>query len=152
MSITHNRALVETAQKLWPFPNPPLDMGVEDGIVWATCRAPIAGVNAYCLIPAEGHPWSNGTPTFADDDYEGMDRLLEVHGGLTYHGDKWIGFDTCHGGDIWDAEYDSHGITRGFTPTSWDRHWTPEMVAEEAKSLARQIAKFIEPVCIEIEA
>ncbi|KAA1250683.1 hypothetical protein F0Q45_08270 [Mycobacterium simiae] len=47
-------------------------------------------------------------------------------------------------------EENRHGITRGFTSPPWDKHWTPELVAEEAKSLARQIAKFIEPVSIEL--
>jgi hypothetical protein len=149
--VVSDHALIAAAQKVWPFPeHPPLDMGVEDGIVWAIARAPTAGINGYCLIPAEGHPWSNGTPQFDDDDYEGMDALLDVHGGITYGGcggSNWIGFDTCHAGDIWDDEYDPYRIMRNsFGHYGWDKHWTLELVADEVKSLARQIANRIEPV------
>jgi len=97
--------------------------GVEDGIEWAVCRAPLYGaVNGYVRIP-DGHPWSGL-------DYDAID--VRVHGGLTFARDGWIGFDTLHAGDYWPGMPD------------WVRNggleWDQAMVEEEAKSLARQVA------------
>lgn len=70
------------------------DSGVEAGIQWATCTAPLYGaVNGYVRI-TEGHPWFG----------LGYDAIeVDVHGGLTFGSDSdgWIGFDTLHSGDIW---------------------------------------------------
>jgi len=112
-----------------PHPNMTIvDSGIESGIHWVTCRAPIfAAVNGYALIP-EGHPWHG-----LDYD-EVSDKGVEVHGGLTYDNENgWVGFDTCHAGDHWPGGY---AIDR----KSYGRDWTEEDVAEEARSLARQIA------------
>lgn len=83
----------------WPFPEPPLTYGYEDGIAWATRPGPYqASINGYAQVPAE-HPWADV------DDMEALD--VEVHGGLTYGpGDTagrsgWIGFDTFHWRDYW---------------------------------------------------
>ncbi|MCA2275472.1 hypothetical protein JF780_05635 [Mycobacterium intracellulare] len=103
-----------------------IDRGIEAGIPWVTCRAPIYGAaNGYVKIP-EGHHW-HGL------DYNEID--VQAHGGLTYGGGEsgWIGFDTLHSGDIWPAGPD-HG------PTPWDKHWTDELVAEETRALARRVA------------
>lgn len=153
-----NHALVEAARSAWPFKtHDPLDMGIEHGIVWAITRAPFYGINGYALIPAEGHPWSTGIPEtpVVDDDGESYYSNyatddLSVHGGITYGGSGggpgWIGFDTAHSGDVWTGEYDTVSIREGETQsewmggTSWDRHWTVDLVRAEAKSLARQIA------------
>ena len=171
------------------FDRPPLDMGVEAGIVWAIVASPGTGVNGYALVPAEGHPWSTGFPgdedMYVDRDrsrknlrlfweiqkrkgggtapedmgrvfeemaqtegYEKMpsdnlDDYLVVHGGVTYYHHPWVGFDTGHAWDIWGPEYDPHGISARFASVDhkWDVHWTPELVAEEAKRLARQLAE-----------
>lgn len=102
-----------------------IDHGIEAGIPWVTCRAPIYGAaNGYVKIP-EGHHW-HGL-------YYG-DIEVQVHGGLTYGGESgWIGFDTLHSGDIWPA-----GPVHG--PTAWDKHWTDQLVAEETRALARRVA------------
>jgi len=100
--------------------------GVEDGIEWAVCRAPIYeiydAVNGYVRVP-DGHPWSGVHPDEID---------VSVHGGPRFTRDGWIGFDTLHAGDYWPGMPD------------WRRYraieWTQEMVEEEAKSLARQVA------------
>lgn len=100
------------------------DEGVEDGIEWATANAPLYGaINGYVKVP-EDHPW-HGL------DYDDID--VEINGGLTYARDGWIGFDTLHSGDYWPG-----------CPDYWlDDHstqWTAALVAEETRSLARQVA------------
>lgn len=101
-----------------------VDEGVEDGIAWATCEAPVYGaVNGYVQIP-EGHPWSGL-------DYDDID--VRVHGGLTYADHGWIGFDTLHYGDYWP------GVPYGLDSSRIE--WTPGMVAMEARALARQVAE-----------
>lgn len=134
-----NDALVQAALKSWQDQgfSSPLATGIEDGIFWATCRSPAAGVNGYVLVPAEGHAWSNG---FGDVE---LDAVLDVHGGVTYAHHPWIGFDTAHAGDVWSSEYDPLGVTginRKYR-LPYSREWTPELVAQEAQRLARQIAK-----------
>ena len=84
----------------------PLHMGVADGVVWATVVAPMVGINGYAMVPAEGHPWSNGWPF--DDEWE-LDDVLDVHGGVTWTSHPWIGFDTAHAWDWWPPEYDKLG-------------------------------------------
>lgn len=106
-----------------------LDHGIENGVQWVTCQAPIYGaVNGYVKIPTDHH-WHG-------KDYDEID--VEVHGGLTYGGGAagWIGFDTLHSGDIWP------GMDRKYLmpPSKRDRHWTPADVAAEARSLARAVA------------
>ena len=106
-----------------------VDHGVENGIPWVTCNAPLFGaVNGYVKVPTNHHWYGL--------DYD--DINVEVHGGLTYGTDNgWIGFDCLHSGDIWPGD-DSYGGRR--SPTSWDKHWTPELVAAEARGLARSVA------------
>ena len=105
-----------------------VDHGVEAGIQWVTCEAPLYGaVNGYVKIP-EGHHW-HGL------DYDEI--YVDVHGGLTYGGGPsgWVGFDCLHCGDWWPGQRRFEG-----GPNFTDIEWTPAMVAEEAKRLARNIA------------
>lgn len=146
--------LLAVAQRAWPQGwAPALEMGVEDGIVWAITRAPLVGINGYVLIPPEGHPWSTGIPSeeVVDDDGEHLWNTyatddLGVHGGITYGGcgggPGWIGFDTAHSGDYWPPEFDQHGMCIRYDELGvpWAKRWTTEMVIEEAKQLARQVA------------
>lgn len=155
MSAEH--ALIQAALSVWPFKgddHQPIDIGVEAGVVWAISVAPTAGINGYALIPGEGHVWSKEVPYVeVEGGYDNggweeseASHLMEVHGGITYDGRPWIGFDTCHSGDIWPAKYDRFGITRRYDhPCSWDHEWTVDEVAEEAKSLARQVAALMIP-------
>lgn len=104
-----------------------VDHGVEQGISWVTCRAPLYGaVNGYVKIP-EGHHWHG-----LDYDSFGVD----VHGGLTYGGGPsgWVGFDCLHSGDVWP---EGPSWDRG---KPWSKNWTAELVAEETRRLARNIA------------
>lgn len=144
--------LLAVAQRAWPEGwAPALEMGVEDGIVWAITRAPLVGINGYVLIPAEGHPWSAGIPhttVFSGEDYSYEEYAtddLSVHGGITYGGyggSGWIGFDTAHSGDWWPPEFDDHGMCERYDAIGipWAKRWTTQMVIDEAKSLARQVA------------
>jgi hypothetical protein len=138
-SPRRNEELLAAARKSWDelFNPPPLLMGVEDGVVWAIVPSPVVGVNGYCMIPAEGHPWS---PGFPPDD---LDDFLDAHGGITYSSHPWVGFDCAHFQDIWPPEYDPYEVTRIAREycSTWSSEWTPELVIEEAKKLARQIAE-----------
>lgn len=110
-----------------------LDSGVEAGIEYATLHAPLFGaVNGYIRLPKD-HPWR----ALEDIQSSGMPDV-DVSGGITYGVDSggWIGFDTLHAGDYWPGSM--------FGPDEGDKHWTPEMVADEARSLARQAAAALE--------
>jgi hypothetical protein len=180
--------LIAIAKSVWPFEgHPPLDIGVEEGVVWAVVKGGFCGVNGYAMIPPEGHPWSVQFPDGASSDRDAdhamkslrelhtmmkagvspekamaelggrtdghihgdMDRFLDVHGGVTYYQFPWIGFDTAHGFDIWEGEYENkadrylsekYGIP-GLHDSKYGIHWTLEKVKDEAKKLARQIAQ-----------
>ncbi len=118
----------DTIANLAPPGMTALDHGVERGVAWATVEAPMYGaVNGYVHIPSD-HPWS--------DVY--YDRIpADVSGGLTYGNGDWIGFDTLHFGDFWPG-----------CPDDWregSTTWTPELVVEETKRLARQVALVVAP-------
>ena len=103
----------------------PLDGGIEEGVVWATVEAPIYGaVNGYVKLP-EGHPWA-GLCTLVLD--------VDVNGGITYDMDGWIGFNTLHSGDYWPG-------CPVFVAESASIHWTAELVADETRELAQQVAR-----------
>lgn len=105
-----------------------VDSGVESGIRWTTCEAPLYGaVNGYVQIP-EGHPWHGKS-------YDDID--VDVHGGLTYGCGEWIGFDCMHCGDYWPEQEDRYGMRK----LDGDTVWTAEMVAAETRDLARKVAE-----------
>lgn len=100
----------------------------------------------------DDHPWAH----LVDDDYP-----VEVHGGLTYGPNPriypegtggWIGFDCQHAFDYWgeaeEAWYAEMGLTSMNRPRPGDYFptitWTKEMVIEEAKRLAMQVASAYE--------
>lgn len=144
-----NKALETSAQNSWmetfidrdKTPREPLRFGIDAGIAWGVVNSPIGALNGYAWIPREGHPWSTV------DDYDD-ERLaaVEIHGGLTYCSNGWIGFDTVHAWDIWDpAHLESVGVSlesgRRYLMDQWnDTVWTIELVEDEARNLARQIA------------
>lgn len=103
---------------------PALAQGVEDGIKWVTAQAPVYdAVNGYVEVP-EGHPWYG-------KEYDDID--VECPGGLTYSEGGWIGFDTLHSTDYWPGQQRP--------PRPGEKHWTPQMVAEATRQLAREVAK-----------
>lgn len=103
-----------------------LESGTHRGLRWAVVAAPALGVNGYVRMP-NGHPWQR----LGYDDIP-----VEVHGGLTFQDGNWIGFDTAHSGDCWDAEFDKHGMSDRLGEVPWARHWTVAMVIDETHRLA----------------
>lgn len=88
--------------------------------------------NAYVQLPAL-HPWHDESKIDAD-----------VHGGVTWLSDHWIGFDTGHPGDVWEDlpnriypdELDQ--LLGGYLGIA--RHaWTMAELRREATSLALQV-------------
>lgn len=98
------------------------ETGETSGIQWAIGTNGAGAWVAYARVP-EGHKWYG-------KDYD--DVPAEVHGGLTYSetypDGHWIGFDFAHIGDY----------VPGLSGTG--RKWTQAEVAEEAQSLAQQVA------------
>lgn len=88
----------------------------------------------YVQVPYE-HTW------FAKEYDADGPRKCEVHGGITYAGDKdregswWFGFDTAHSGDMWEGskQYDYEKNLPGA------RTWTIDDLIIETKRLADQI-------------
>jgi len=117
-----------------PFPDRLIERGVEDGVEWCTITAPFWGtVNGYALLP-DGHPWRDLDLQLSD--YE---RGPDVHGGITYGPGPsgWIGFDTAHSGDVWPG---SDMPDLSYNDPKLDKTWNADLVADEARNLARQIA------------
>lgn len=105
----------------------PLQHGTHRGLRWAVVAAPSLGVNGYVQMPS-GHPWQHL-------NYD--DMPVEIHGGLTFASGRWIGFDTAHGGDVWPAEYDRHGLSDLYNDRpEWSRRWTLDAVIAETHRLA----------------
>lgn len=120
-----------------------------EGLECAMCVAPLGNaVSGYVKLP-EGHP-------DADVDYDVLDGEYEVHGGLTFAQDGWVGFDTAHAFDIWEPEellpllntdYERRGYERmqemaRSMPTHAsipELRWTVSLVRAETERLASQV-------------
>jgi hypothetical protein len=120
---------------------PALASGVEDGIEWRVLLSPMkTSANGYARVP-EGKQWHG----------EGYDDIpADVHGGLTFaDGHGWIGFDTAHYGDFWDdgavaeiggdVSYLGDRLRSSYREDAL-RAWTLDLLVEETKDLARQVA------------
>lgn len=107
----------------------PLRDGVYRGLRWAVVAGPVLGVNGYVQLPS-GHPWQRLS-------YDEMPA--EVHGGLTFQSGRWIGFDTAHAGDVWDAEHDKHGMSDRYGDPAWSRRWTVSDVIAETHRLIDEV-------------
>ena len=125
-----------------------IETGEEAGLRWGIALAPRFGaVNGYVQLPF-GHPLYQH---FFEEDFDyimGLDgeSNVEVHGGVTYFRDGIIGFDTLHFRDVWtDLEIARVGGKNDdkFPPiiTSDSIYWSKELVIEETKRLARQLAE-----------
>ena len=118
----------------------PYSLGVVRGSVgWVTAVVPSAGMCGYVLIPAEGHPWSNG----ASGE---MVNELDVYGGITHHRHPWLGFDTIRAGAWWPPDDDPAGVGQRIgllldSPVRRRRQWTPWLMERETRRLALQVAK-----------
>jgi hypothetical protein len=109
--------------------------GVEDGVPWCLVPHPRneGAYNGYAQLP----PRLRALPV-------NWDRYVHVHGGLTYGPDAsgWIGFDTGHFGDVWNAADLSHAPEIGVTYWSWNR------VSEETRRLAAQVAALADLIAV----
>lgn len=92
-------------------------------------------INGYIELP-ENHPWL---------DFPDMIEVhpdIEVHGGITYHEGRVIGFDTNHLGDGHhpDAELTGQSPVPSFLGSfgGTNHIWTWEEVEEETRHLANQ--------------
>lgn len=121
----------------------PIRAGITDGIEWKIVLTPRGShLNGYVYIP-EGNP-------LRGLDYTEIEGI-EIHGGLTFSEDDWIGFDTVHYGDIWsDEELEKVGGANITTATHWPTiggkevvQWTVDKLEEETKYLARQVAAYV---------
>lgn len=98
----------------------PLKIWEHAGLRCAIVRGPLGSLNGYCQLP-EDHPYYN-----ADE----LEPPIEVHGGITWHNDNWIGFDTGHAGDV-------VPITLPYrSPLAGDHLWTFEEVVHETEHMA----------------
>lgn len=92
-------------------------------------------INGYIELP-EGHPWMDG------GDLQLFDGI-DVHGGITYHTGRIIGFDTNHFRDAHhpDAEhaYQTAGVSIEGMPWLNLHCWTWEEVETETRRLADQV-------------
>lgn len=96
-----------------------------EGINCMTQLGPFT-INGYIELP-ENHPWF--------DEEEDLQYFtgVDVHGGITYHEGRVIGFDTNHLGDGHHPEA-PHGYPSRFTGHVWE--W--DEVEEETRRLATQ--------------
>lgn len=78
------------SEGIWPFGDPPIEMGVQDGVVWAIKKG-VSGLCGYAMIPAEGHPWSVELPGGASSDADAQHSMewLKRHGELRKQGLSW---------------------------------------------------------------
>lgn len=96
-------------------------------------------INGYVTLP-EGHPWLQHGDLIMNPAVD-----VDVHGGITYHEGRTIGFDTMHFGDEWHPEApatkkileqeNGHSLIPG------GRLWSRDMVRGETIHLAMQAAQ-----------
>ena len=95
------------------------------GINCMTQMGPFS-INGYIELP-ENHPWLDFSGTLE------VHPDIEVHGGITYHEGRVIGFDTNHLGD------GQHPDAPHAYPSHFTGHtWTWEEVEAETRKLADQ--------------
>ncbi len=96
-------------------------------------------INGYVTLP-EGHPWLEYGCLAANPAVD-----VDVHGEITYHKGRTIGFDTAHFGDAWHPE--APGTKRTLELEGAHRWipkgllWSESMVRGETIRLARQAAQ-----------
>ena len=89
-------------------------------------------INGYIELP-ENHPWFD-----EEEDLQFFDGV-EVHGGITYHEGRIIGFDTNHLGD---GQHPEAQFANMGAPVFREEHvhiWTWEEVEAETRRLADQV-------------
>ena len=100
----------------------PLEVGVENGIKWALYQWR-DWVNGYVQLP-EGHKLLDV------GGYRIYEIDADIHGGITYDEDGWVGFDTTHGGDVWPSK-------EPVFVDKWTKLWNVDLVREEVLKLVK---------------
>ena len=89
-------------------------------------------INGYIELP-DNHPWLD-----EEEDLQFFDGV-EVHGGITYHEGRIIGFDTNHLGD---GQHPEAQFANMGAPVFREEHvhiWTWEEAEAETRRLADQV-------------
>lgn len=107
-----------------------VEEGIHRGVRWAVARSPMSTddylqPNGYVELP-EDHITRYSELQFRDVD------VYDVHGGITFQGDRTIGFDTNHCSDY------SAGFKSG-------RRWSIDDARAETIRLADQVADYHTP-------
>ena len=89
-------------------------------------------INGYIELP-ENHPWFD-----EEEDLQFFDGV-EVHGGITYHEGRIIGFDTNHLGDGQHPEAQFANMGASVFREEHVHIWTWEEVEAETRRLADQV-------------
>ena len=89
-------------------------------------------INGYIVLP-DGHPWLDYPDTL------GLHPDIEVHGGVTYHTGRIIGFDTNHLGDGHHPDAEHALQMPGITYGPGVHIWTWAEVEAETRRLADQV-------------
>ena len=96
-------------------------------------------INGYVTLP-EGHPWLEYGYLVANPAV-----YVDVHGEITYHEGRTIGFDTAHFGDAWhpEAPRTKRTLELEGAPRLIPKGllWSESMVRGETIRLARQAAQ-----------
>lgn len=112
--------------------------GTHHGLKWCVCLAPHKFfINGYVQLPTN-HPYYSR-------DYDNIPA--QAPGGLTFSNNGVVGFDTGHAFDVWtNEELQKYGGKTAFTHTESEHniYWTLDMVIEETKQLANQLASIKE--------
>lgn len=115
------------------------------GINCMTQMGPFS-INGYIELPGN-HPWLDEA-----EDLQYFDDV-EVHGGVTYHKGRVIGFDTNHAGDCPHPEAEFSGLIKTFPNLSFfsgfadiAHIWEWEEVEAETRRLAEQAANAFKEV------
>lgn len=90
-------------------------------------------INGYITLPPT-HPWLQGDPT--------TDPTINVHGGITYHQGRVIGFDTNHHTDGYHPHSDGYRYAKQHNlrvlPVPHALYWTWQETGAELARLAEQ--------------
>jgi hypothetical protein len=126
--------------------NPKLRHVVEKD--WYYCGLRCIVIGMYTIGHRAGYVGVSNTHPYFKVDYDTIDGIIDVHGGLTYAGGGeypiksnlwWFGFDCGHFGDAADPELNPT-VLENFNMDSGSIR-TTEYVAAECEKLAEQLSR-----------
>lgn len=116
--------------------SPVLDHGTHHGIDWQVHQGPLS-ITGYVRLP-NGHPWIGEDLLFGKFN-------IDVHGGISFHRGRTVGFDCNHYMDIPHPDSPrAAAYMEGWTPELGAHLWTLPEVVTEVKHLAKQAAHAME--------